>query len=76
MADFFAWLFVAVGGFAVAGGALDLDFFMESRKARLFVRLLGRNGARVFYVLLGAALVTLGICALLGVVKLESRRWG
>lgn len=70
MKDFIPWLLIACGTFGLLGGALDWSFFMESRKAQIFVRLIGRGGARVFYVALGLALVTFGICALLGYVDL------
>lgn len=47
------------GLFTILGAALDWDWFMNHGKARPFVRAFGRNGARVFYVVLG-----LVICAL------------
>jgi len=49
------------GAFSVAGAALDWGFFMESRKARFFVVVLGREGARWFYALLGGALAGVGL---------------
>ncbi len=45
------------GLFSVFCAAKDYDWFMNSSKARLFVKLLGRNGARVFYILLGLVLI-------------------
>ena len=45
----------AVGVFTICGAVFDWDFFMENRRARLFVWMFGRNGARVFYALLGSA---------------------
>ena len=62
------WLFMAAGAFSLCGAAFDWDFFMNSRRARLFVRLFGRNGARVFYGLLGAAIVVLGVLHVAGVI--------
>jgi len=63
-----AWFFMAAGVFAICGAAFDWDFFMNSRKAALFVRFLGRNGARVFYGLLGAVIVVLGGLMAAGVI--------
>jgi hypothetical protein len=54
----------AVGIFSILGGALNWRFFMENRKAEFFVRVFGRNGARIFYVLLGVGI--LGIAIYLG----------
>jgi hypothetical protein len=45
-----------VGIFSMAGGFLNWDWFMNDYKARIFVKLLGRDGARIFYILLGIAL--------------------
>lgn len=51
------WFLGLAGVFAIAGAAFDWNFFMESRKAALWVRLFGRNGARVFYVIIVLAIV-------------------
>jgi drug/metabolite transporter superfamily protein YnfA len=57
-------LFVFAGCFSIAGAYFNWDWFMENRRAWIFVKLLGRNGARIFYGLLGAGLVTLGLTTL------------
>lgn len=63
-------LFLMFAGlFAIAGGLLDWDWFMNNRKARVFVRLLGRGGARIFYCLLGLALAVLGLLIIFGIVN-------
>lgn len=50
-------LFVfACGVFVIAAAALDWDWFFTNWRARFFVNLLGRDGARLFYALLGALL--------------------
>jgi Immunity protein 17 len=54
-------LIIGVGVFALAGSICDWDWFMNARKARFMVAILTRNGARIFYALLGLALGTLGI---------------
>ncbi len=48
-----AFLVAGAGGYSIVAAALDWDFFMNSRRARLFVKMFGRNGARIFYVILG-----------------------
>lgn len=61
-------VFVLVGLFTVGGGVFAWDWFINSRKARFLVSLIGRTGARIFYALLGAALVVLGVLTLTGVI--------
>ena len=62
---------ILVGGglFSLAGAVFDWDWFMESRKARFFVALLGRTGARGAYILLGIVLIVMGILAMLGIIQ-------
>lgn len=62
-------LLVAAGAFSICGAAFDWDWFINSRRAWLFVTLFGRNGARVFYGLLGTVLAVLGLLVTLGIVK-------
>ena len=57
-------LLVGVGVFSIAGGVADWDWFMESSRARGFVRLFGRRGARVFYVALGLTIAGLGLASI------------
>ena len=63
-----ALLLVLAGLFAVAGGVFDWEWFMSHRKARVFVKLLGRNGARVFYCILGSVVAVLGVLITFGFV--------
>lgn len=63
------WVVAAVGVFAILGAVMDWEWFMTHRRARVLVRLFGRNGARVFYGLLGTALVVLGGLFAAGVVQ-------
>jgi len=64
-----ALLLVLGGLFAIAGSVLDWEWFMSSRKARVFVNLLGRGGARVFYCLLGLAVAIIGLLVTFGVIS-------
>jgi Immunity protein 17 len=57
-------LFIFAGAFSMAGAYFNWDFFMKSSRAWLFVKLFGRNGARIVYSLLGAFFVTLGLTSL------------
>lgn len=57
----FVVLFVSCGAFCIWGAASDNDFFMNSRKARRWVAIVGRNGARIFYIILGVFIIVLGL---------------
>ena len=59
----FLYLLIGVlaGGFSIFCAVKDYDFFMNSSKAWLFVKLFGRNGARIFYIILGAVIICCGL---------------
>jgi hypothetical protein len=61
--------FVIAGLFSFASAVLDWEWFMTDRKADIFVRVLGRNGARVLYALLGIFLIGLGLAGAFGVLE-------
>jgi hypothetical protein len=58
-----ALLAIAAGIFSLLGGINNWDWFMRSFRAGLFVKTIGRQGARVVYGILGIVLIT--ICVLL-----------
>jgi hypothetical protein len=51
---------VAAGVFSICGAVFDWDWFINSSKARFFVAILGRGGARIFYALLGIVIAVFG----------------
>ncbi|MBF0409743.1 MAG: immunity 17 family protein [Candidatus Riflebacteria bacterium] len=57
---------ILAGSFSIAGGIYNWDWFMEARKARSIVWLFGRNGARIFYGILGLVIALIGLWALIG----------
>ncbi|MBN1501825.1 MAG: immunity 17 family protein [Spirochaetes bacterium] len=59
--NYFGVIFILTGLFSLSAGIFDWDWYMTHRKARLFVKIFTRNGARVFYGLLGAGLIVLGV---------------
>lgn len=65
----FGLLFIAAGIFSICGAVFDWEFFMNNRKAWLFVTIFGRNGARVIYVLLGLGIVVMGVLFTFGILK-------
>jgi C4-dicarboxylate transporter len=53
-------IFIIAGLFSVICALMDFEWFMNHRRARLLVKLLSRNGARAFYVILGLILAVAG----------------
>lgn len=58
-------LFIALGLFSIVAALFNFDWYFETSGAMTFVRWLGRPGARLFYLLLGAGLVACGVLGLL-----------
>ncbi|GAB6394845.1 MAG: immunity 17 family protein [Bacteroidales bacterium] len=54
-------IFVLAGAIALAAAVFNFDWYFQSRKASTAVRWFGRNGARIFYGLLGLALMAAGV---------------
>ncbi|MBN2694820.1 immunity 17 family protein [bacterium] len=53
---------IIIGGvFTITCAMADFDWFMNNSRAKLFVTIFGRNGARIFYIILGIILVFLGL---------------
>lgn len=47
------------GNLAIVASILNWDWFFEHWRAAFFVKLFGRGGARVFYVSLGLAIISI-----------------
>lgn len=65
------YLFFAIGILSLSGGIFDWDWFMNNRKAQRIVTLFSRTGARIFYVVLGVILITVGALGAAGVIPLR-----
>ncbi len=49
------------GALCIVAAVVDWDWFFNNWRARLFVNLFGRNGARVVYALMGVGLIIVGM---------------
>ncbi len=58
-------ILMAGGAFATICSVLDADWFFSSSKAAFFVAIFGRNGARIFYGLLGVVMMGFGVFTLI-----------
>jgi hypothetical protein len=54
-------LLILCGLFSIVCALKDYDWFMNSRRAAFILRIFGRRGARVFYVLLGAVIIIFSV---------------
>jgi len=60
---------ILVGLFTLGGAIGNWDWFMNNRRVRFVVAILSRTGARIFYGLLGALFIVLGLLAMMGVLR-------
>lgn len=58
-------LFIALGAFSIVAAIFNFDWYFATSGAMTFVRWLGRVGARIFYALLGMALIACGVWGLI-----------
>lgn len=58
-------IFIALGVFSIVAAALNIEWYFQTSGAMMFVRWFGRRGARIFYALLGLALVACGTLGLI-----------
>lgn len=65
-ADYFILaVFIALGLFSLIAALFNFDWYFNTSGASIFVHKFGRGGARIFYALLGLALIA---CGLLGMI--------
>ena len=57
-------ILICAGVFSFVGAYKNWAWFFESRKARPFVKLLGRKNTRIFYMVLGITIAVIG-CGIL-----------
>lgn len=62
---FILFIFIALGIFSIVAAVFNIDWYFQTSGAATFVNKLGRTGARIFYILLGVALVGCGIAGLI-----------
>lgn len=57
-------LICLISVYIVAASYFNWDFFFNSRKAGLFVKIFGRKGARIFYGAVGIVIFIMGILSM------------
>lgn len=58
-------IFIALGAFSLIAAIFNFDWYFETSGATTFVNKFGRKGARIFYALLGVALIGCGVLGLI-----------
>ena len=58
-------IFMALGAFSLIAAIFNFDWYFETNGAATFVNKFGRKGARIFYALLGLALISCGTLGLI-----------
>jgi len=56
-----AWLFILIGSLSFFGSITNADWLMKSTQIEFVVRYLKKNGARIFYAVLGLLSILVGI---------------
>jgi len=64
------WIFIAVGLFDIVCVVI-LNLGMNTRRAQRMVRFIGVAGAKIVYTVIGIALLTTGIAAVMGWITLN-----
>ena len=59
-------VFAAIGLFSLMGSVMNWDWYFNNRRARGVVAIFGRNGARIFYGILGIFIMAIGAVAVIG----------
>lgn len=62
---FILFIFMALGLFSLVAAIFNFDWYFQTSGAATFIKLFGRQGARIFYALLGLGLITCGVLGLL-----------
>ena len=62
------FVLMAAGLFSIVGGITNWNWFMEHKKARFFVKVFTRTGARIFYCVIGAAIALVGVLMVVGII--------
>lgn len=66
LSEYFVFgIFIFAGLFSLVSSILNFDWYFNNRRAATIVSWFGRTGARIFYGLLGIALIVAGILFLI-----------
>ncbi len=64
-------LLVSFGLFSILGAYFEWTFFYNNNKVQRIIRLIGRSGAKIFYILIGAILFTIAILDIIHIIDIH-----
>ena len=64
-----AYIAIPICSFIVLSAIKDWDWLMNSGKSAMIIKLIGRKGARAFYIFFGSLVITIFTLKLTGVVE-------
>lgn len=68
---FLNYFFMAIGLFSMIASLTNWEYLFTHHKSQLLLKMFGRKGARIFYILLGLTLFSFGLLSLTGVIVLK-----
>ena len=68
--EIYNYLFIAIGLFTIWGAVAKPNFYWNSRRAVRLRKFIGEGGAMIFYLVLGLALILVGVLSLTDVITL------
>ncbi len=72
-------LLVAFGVFSILGAYFEWNFFYTSKKMQRIIRLIGKSGAKIFYIVIGAILFILALLDMTHIIDINllfSKKYG
>ncbi len=70
--DILFYLMIGVGVLIFGASITNWEWFFKQRRAQIMIKLMGRNGARVFYALLGLFFAAFGWMVMTGQINVGS----
>ncbi|MBR8537510.1 immunity 17 family protein [Carboxylicivirga mesophila] len=70
--DILFYLMIGVGALIFMASLTNWEWFFKQRRAQTIIKLMGRNGARIFYAILGAFFAAFGWMVLSGRIDIGS----
>ena len=64
---------MAIGLFIMISAFANWEYFFDGHRAKFFIKLFGRRGARIFFIILGTALFTFGLLEVAGIILVANR---
>ncbi len=64
-------LFMAAGLFSILGAYFEWNFFYKNRKVQRIIRLFGKSGAKIFYIVIGLIIFSIALLDMIHVIDIH-----